>query len=205
MESKLSWILNRTAFDVEAFVKAFDHETKKSTLNDIEELTKNKRLSQATRKAIERDLDIWLALDHGTFWQEQKKTVTAKKELSNTQTALIGTAGSLVPGTLDQVSNAFLKEVTSASNAFPIPVVKDSQKIPRHQALSPAIVEEDEAETDDGDENAGEDEAEAVAEEEDEEDDKDKGEEEVEDENEDEEIYLNDQEMSNLQTNIAQA
>ncbi|KAG0056029.1 hypothetical protein BGZ83_006642 [Gryganskiella cystojenkinii] len=30
----------------------------------------------------------------------------AKKALSNAQTALIGTAGNLLPGTLDQVGNA---------------------------------------------------------------------------------------------------
>ncbi|KAF9112366.1 hypothetical protein BGX27_003472 [Mortierella sp. AM989] len=116
MESKLSWILKQAAFDVEAFTKEFDYDTEKSVLSDIQELTKCRRMSQATRKAIERDLDLWLLFDHGTFWQEQKKNVTAKKALSITQAALIGTASNLVPDTLDQVSN----EPTVTSQA-PLP------------------------------------------------------------------------------------
>ncbi|KAG0008454.1 hypothetical protein BGZ80_003428 [Entomortierella chlamydospora] len=103
MESKLSWILKQTVFDVEAFVKKFDYETKESTVHDIEELTKNKRISQASSKAIQRILGQWLAVDHGTFWEDQKKAVTAKKALADAQTAIIGKTSGLVPDTLDQV------------------------------------------------------------------------------------------------------
>ncbi|KAG0291058.1 hypothetical protein BGZ98_003181 [Dissophora globulifera] len=103
MESKLSWISERTVFDVESFAKQFDYETEGSTAHDIQELTKNTRIPQITRKAIQRSLEHWLAVDHGTFWEDQKKCVAAKKALSNAQTAIIGKASDLVPGTLDQV------------------------------------------------------------------------------------------------------
>ncbi|KAF9344046.1 hypothetical protein BGX26_004879, partial [Mortierella sp. AD094] len=41
MEFKLSWISERTVFDVVAFVKKFDYEVKESVVRDIQELTKN--------------------------------------------------------------------------------------------------------------------------------------------------------------------
>ncbi|KAF9407982.1 hypothetical protein BGZ76_005958, partial [Entomortierella beljakovae] len=107
-------------------------------------------MSQATRKAVERSLDLWLLLDHGTFWQEQKKNVTAKKALSNTQTALIGTASNLVPGTLDQVSNANLKEATSASNTLPKPTVTSQAPLSHPTSLlQPTAVEDQILSTDD--------------------------------------------------------
>ncbi|KAF9374600.1 hypothetical protein BGX21_004094, partial [Mortierella sp. AD011] len=111
MESKLSWILKRTLFDVEAFVKQFDYDKKESAVHDIEELTTNKRLPQATRRAVQQSLEHWLAVDQGTFWEDQKKAVTAKKALQNAQTAIIGKASDLVPGTLDKVGEPEQKKV----------------------------------------------------------------------------------------------
>ncbi|KAI8601223.1 hypothetical protein EDD21DRAFT_429696 [Dissophora ornata] len=76
--------------DENAFVNQFDYETKESAVHDIEELTKNKRIPQAIRKAVQQSLEQWLAVDHGTFWEDQRKAVTAKKALSDAQTAIIG-------------------------------------------------------------------------------------------------------------------
>ncbi|KAF8917132.1 hypothetical protein BGZ58_005161, partial [Dissophora ornata] len=80
----------------------FDYETKESAVHDIEELTKNKRIPQAIRKAVQQSLEQWLAVDHGTFWEDQRKAVTAKKALSDAQTAIIGKASDLVLETLDK-------------------------------------------------------------------------------------------------------
>ncbi|KAG0346143.1 hypothetical protein BG004_002346 [Podila humilis] len=123
MESKISWILKQTIFDIEAFATEFNHETEKSLLNDVQELMKNTRISQAARKAMERSLENWQALDRGMFWHEQSRTVTAKKALSNAQTTIISTADSLIPGTLTLVANAIRREGAHVSNSLPRPTV----------------------------------------------------------------------------------
>ncbi|KAF9155547.1 hypothetical protein BGX20_004444, partial [Mortierella sp. AD010] len=128
MESKLSWILKRTLFDVEAFVKQFDYDKKESAVHDIEELTTNKRLPQATRRAVQQSLEHWLAVDQGTFWEDQKKAVTAKKALQNAQTAIIGKASDLVPGTLDKVGEPEQKKKTFSDSAWHTVV---DAKVPR--------------------------------------------------------------------------
>ncbi|KAF9537511.1 hypothetical protein EC957_008063 [Mortierella hygrophila] len=126
MESKLSWISEQTVFDVESFVRQFDYEAKESTVHDIEELIRNKRIPHITRKAIQRRLELWLAVDHGTFWEDQKKVVAAKKALSDAQTAIIGKASDLVPGTLDQVGKPQQKKVPHDSNTLPEPTATSS-------------------------------------------------------------------------------
>ena len=106
MESRLAWISEREAFDVEAFLKAFDYETEESALRDVQDLTKNTRLPGVTRQEIQRSFKSWLDVNRGTFWEDQKKHVVAKKALSNAQSALIDKADKLVPDTLDKATES---------------------------------------------------------------------------------------------------
>ncbi|KAF8928692.1 hypothetical protein BGZ47_001477, partial [Haplosporangium gracile] len=61
----------------------------------------------------------WLAVDHRTFWEDQKKVVAAKKALSDAQTAIIGKASGLVPGTLDLVGEPKQKNTGTSLSSSP--------------------------------------------------------------------------------------
>ncbi|KAF9413081.1 hypothetical protein BGZ76_005092, partial [Entomortierella beljakovae] len=92
----------------------------------------------------------WLAIDHGTFWDDQKTTVTAKKALSKTQTAIIGIvgkAGDLVPGTLDHIGGKPASELqvgessssSSSSLTFNSPPSVNASRESKHKRFRTAV------------------------------------------------------------------